>query len=39
MQWFASAMGGYMAGGRRAKWIGACADEVLFRDTADGFLA
>ncbi|MEO8855918.1 MAG: hypothetical protein ABI343_02920 [Burkholderiaceae bacterium] len=35
----ASAMGGYLAGRLRARWIGAHSDEVHFRDTAHGFLA
>ena len=39
MQWLSAALGGYMAGRLRAKWIGVRTDEVLFRDTAHGFLA
>lgn len=35
----ASAMGGYLAGRLRMRWIGAHSDEVHFRDTAHGFLA
>lgn len=34
-----SAVGGYIAGRLRTKWTGAAADEVVFRDTAHGFLA
>jgi hypothetical protein len=39
MQWLSSALGGYMAGRMRTKWVGPRVDEVLFRDTAHGFLA
>jgi hypothetical protein len=39
MQWLSAALGGYLAGRLRAKWIGPRPDEVLFRDTAHGFLA
>jgi hypothetical protein len=35
----ASAMGGYIAGRLRSKWIEVHTDEVYFRDTAHGFLA
>lgn len=35
----ASAMGGYLAGRLRTKWIEVHTDEVYFRDTAHGFLA
>jgi hypothetical protein len=35
----ASAMGGYLAGRLRTRWIGVPTDEVYFRDTAHGFLA
>ncbi len=38
-QLLASAMGGYLAGRLRTKWLDAQADEVYFRDTAHGFLA
>jgi len=38
-QLLASAMGGYLAGRLRTRWIGVHADEVYFRDTAHGFLA
>lgn len=39
MQWLSAAVGGYLAGRLRAKWVGLRTDEVLFRDTAHGFLA
>ena len=35
----ASAMGGYLAGRLRTKWVAAHTDEVYFRDTAHGFLS
>jgi hypothetical protein len=35
----ASGLGGYLAGRLREKWVGIRTDEVLFRDTAHGFLA
>ncbi|SFF22845.1 hypothetical protein [Nitrosomonas sp. Nm166] len=38
-QFFASGVGGYIAGRLRTKWTTAPADEVYFRDTAHGFLA
>ena len=34
----ASAMGGYLAGRLRTKWVSVHIDEVYFRDTAHGFL-
>jgi hypothetical protein len=34
-----SAIGGYLAGRLRARWVGVHTDEVYFRDTAHGFLA
>ena len=34
-----SALGGYLAGRLRPKWIGVRTTEVLFRDSAHGFLA
>jgi hypothetical protein len=34
-----SAVGGYLAGRLRTKWVGAHSNEVFFRDTAHGFLA
>jgi hypothetical protein len=39
MQWVSSAMGGYMAGRLRTRWTEIPTDEVVFRDTAHGFLA
>ena len=38
-QLVASAMGGYLAGRLRTKWVALHTDEVYFRDTAHGFLA
>ena len=38
-QLLASAMGGYLAGRLRTRWIAIHTDEVYFRDTAHGFLA
>lgn len=35
----ASAVGGYLAGRLRTRWIGVHSREVFFRDTAHGFLA
>lgn len=35
----ASALGGYIAGRLRTKWVAVHTDEVYFRDTAHGFLA
>jgi hypothetical protein len=35
----ASTIGGYLAGRLRTKWAGLHTDEVVFRDTAHGFLA
>jgi hypothetical protein len=34
-----SAVGGYLAGRLRTKWVGVHGNEVFFRDTAHGFLA
>jgi hypothetical protein len=34
----ASALGGYLAGRLRSKWVNVHSDEVYFRDTAHGFL-
>ncbi|MET4312729.1 hypothetical protein [Bradyrhizobium sp. RT4b] len=39
MAMISSAVGGYLAGRLRTKWIGIHTTEVLFRDTAHGFLA
>lgn len=38
-QLLACAMGGYLAGRLRTKWVAVDTDEVYFRDTAHGFLA
>src|ERR1700676_4992615 len=37
-QIIASAMGGYLTGRLRTKWVNIHTDEVYFRDTAHGFL-
>ena len=37
-QWLASALGGYIAGRLRTRWIGTHTHEVFFRDTAHGFV-
>src|SRR3954465_11197951 len=39
MQLAASVLGGYLAGRLRTRWLNLDADEVVFRDTAHGFLA
>ncbi|TPI32653.1 hypothetical protein FJ414_21560 [Mesorhizobium sp. B3-1-6] len=39
VQWLSSALGGYIAGRLRTKWVNVHTDEVYFRDTAHGFLA
>jgi hypothetical protein len=39
MAMISSAIGGYLAGRLRTKWIGVRTTEVHFRDTAHGFLA
>lgn len=39
VQWLSSALGGYMAGRLRTKWVALHTDEVFFRDTAHGLLA
>jgi hypothetical protein len=39
MQWLSSALGGYLTGRLRTRWIGLHTYEVAFRDTAHGFLA
>jgi hypothetical protein len=38
VHWVGSAVGGYLAGRFRAGWTGLHRDEVMFRDTAHGFL-
>jgi hypothetical protein len=39
VQWASAAVGGYLTGRLRTKWVGVHTDEVYFRDTAHGFLA
>jgi len=39
MAMISSAVGGYLAGRLRNRWIGVQTTEILFRDTAQGFLA
>src|SRR3984893_5779240 len=39
MAMISSAVGGYLAGRLRNRWVGVQSSEVLFRDTAHGFLA
>jgi hypothetical protein len=39
VQWLSSAIGGYLSGRLRTKWVGVHTDEVFFRDTAHGFMA
>jgi hypothetical protein len=39
MQLIASAVGGYLAGRLRSRWVNIHTHEVYFRDTAHGFLA
>jgi hypothetical protein len=39
MAMISSAVGGYLAGRLRNRWMGVESNEVLFRDTAHGFLA
>src|SRR6201995_5040377 len=39
MAMISSAVGGYLAGRLRSKWVGVHTTEVQFRDTAHGFLA
>jgi hypothetical protein len=39
MAMISSAIGGYLAGRLRNRWLGVQSTEVLFRDTAHGFLA
>lgn len=34
VQWLSSALGGYMTGRLRVKWVGIHTDETFFRDTA-----
>lgn len=37
-QWLSAALGGYLAGRLRIRWIGTHTHEVFFRDTAHGFV-
>jgi hypothetical protein len=39
VQWLSSALGGYLAGRLRTKWVNVHGDETMFRDTAHGLLA
>jgi hypothetical protein len=39
MAMISSAVGGYLAGRLRTKWVGIRSEEIAFRDTAHGFLA
>src|SRR6516164_8477083 len=39
VQWLSSALGGYLTGRLRTKWVGVHTHEVFFRDTAHGLLA
>jgi hypothetical protein len=39
VQWLSAALGGYLTGRLRTKWVGVHTFEVMFRDTAHGFLA
>jgi hypothetical protein len=39
VQWLSSALGGYLTGRLRTKWVGIHTDETFFRDTAHGFIA
>jgi len=38
VQWIASALGGYLTGRLRTRWVGVHTHEVFFRDTAHGFI-
>jgi hypothetical protein len=38
VQWLSSALGAYVTGRLRTKWVGLHSDEVTFRDTAHGLL-
>jgi len=37
-QWLSAALGGYIAGRLRARWVGTHGHEVFFRDTAHGLI-
>lgn len=38
MQWLSSAVGGYVAGRLRSRWMGTHPHEIFFRDTAHGLV-
>jgi hypothetical protein len=38
MQWISSALGGYITGRLRTRWVGTHTHEVFFRDTAHGLV-
>lgn len=38
-QWISAALGGYIAGRLRTRWIGTHTHEIFFRDTAHGLIA
>ena len=38
MQWLSSAVGGYLTGRMRTRWVGTHTHEVFFRDTAHGLV-
>jgi hypothetical protein len=38
VQWVSSALGGYITGRLRTRWVGVHSHEVFFRDTAHGFI-
>ncbi|HTT44014.1 MAG TPA: hypothetical protein VMG33_13155 [Steroidobacteraceae bacterium] len=38
VQWISSALGGYITGRLRTRWVGLHTHEVFFRDTAHGFI-
>jgi len=39
VQWLSSALGAYVTGRLRTKWVNVHSEEVIFRDTAHGLLA
>jgi hypothetical protein len=39
IEWLSSAVGGYVTGRMRVRWVNVHKDEIFFRDTAHGFLA
>src|ERR1700744_2037009 len=39
VQWLSSALGGFITGRLRTKWVGVHPHEVFFRDTAHGFFS